>query len=274
MDKMKEIVEKLNLWAYQYYTLDEPSVSDAEYDKLYDELLKLEKETGVILPNSPTQRVGGEVLEKFEKHTHLKELYSLQKAQSFEELKEFHNRCTKLLNEYNSINNSKKTLEYYVEFKFDGLTINLTYDKGILVSASTRGNGVYGEEVFEQVKTIKSIPLEIDYKGLVEIQGEAIMPLSALTKFNETAEVPLKNARNAAAGAIRNLDPKKTASRNLDAFIYNVGFKSDEQFKTQEEMISFLKENKFKVNEYEKKCLNLKEIKDKITEIDVLRKKV
>lgn len=274
MDKMKEIVEKLNLWAYQYYTLDEPSVSDAEYDKLYDELLKLEKETGVILPNSPTQRVGGEVLEKFEKHTHLKELYSLQKAQSFEELKEFHNRCTKLLNEYNSINNSKKTLEYYVEFKFDGLTINLTYDKGILVSASTRGNGVYGEEVFEQVKTIKSIPLEIDYKGLVEIQGEAIMPLSALTKFNETAEVPLKNARNAAAGAIRNLDPKKTASRNLDAFIYNVGFKSDEQFKTQKEMISFLKENKFKVNEYEKKCLNLKEIKDKIREIDVLRKKV
>lgn len=274
MDKMKEIVEKLNLWAYQYYTLDEPSVSDAEYDKLYDELLKLEKETGVILPNSPTQRVGGEVLEKFEKHTHLKELYSLQKAQSFEELKEFHNRCTKLLNEYNSINNSKKTLEYYVEFKFDGLTINLTYDKGILVSASTRGNGVYGEEVFEQVKTIKSIPLEIDYKGLVEIQGEAIMPLSALAKYNDTAEVPLKNARNAAAGAIRNLDPKKTASRNLDAFIYNVGFKSDEQFKTQEEMISFLKGNKFKVNGYEKKCLNLKEIKDKIREIEILRKKV
>ncbi|WP_308577793.1 NAD-dependent DNA ligase LigA [uncultured Parvimonas sp.] len=274
MDNMKEIVEKLNLWAYQYYTLDEPIVSDAEYDKLYDELLKLEKETGIILPNSPTQRVGGEVLEKFEKHTHLKELYSLQKAQSFGELEDFHNRCVKLLNEYNSINNTNKTLEYYVEFKFDGLTINLTYDNGILISASTRGNGVYGEEVFEQVKTIKSIPLEIEYKGLVEIQGEAIMPLSALEKYNETAEVPLKNARNAAAGAIRNLDPRKTAKRNLDAFIYNVGFKSDEQFKTQEEMIAFLKENKFKVNEYEKKCLNINEIIEKINEIDVLRKKV
>ncbi|WP_455067507.1 NAD-dependent DNA ligase LigA [Parvimonas micra] len=274
MDKMKNIVEKLNLWAYQYYTLDEPTVSDAEYDKLYDELLKLEKETGIILPNSPTQRVGGEVLEKFEKHTHLKELYSLQKAQSFEELEEFHNRCTKLLNEYNSINNTNKTLEYFVEFKFDGLTINLTYNNGVLVSASTRGNGVYGEEVLEQVKTIKSIPLEIEYKGLVEIQGEAIMPLSALSKYNETAEVPLKNARNAAAGAIRNLDPKKTASRNLDAFIYNVGFKSDQQFKTQEEMISFLRQNKFKVNEYEKKCFNIQEIKDKINEIEVLRKKV
>ncbi|BFT66051.1 NAD-dependent DNA ligase LigA [Parvimonas parva] len=274
MDNMKEIVEKLNLWAYQYYTLDEPIVSDAEYDKLYDELLKLEKETGIILPNSPTQRVGGEVLEKFEKHTHLKELYSLQKAQSFGELEDFHNRCVKLLNEYNSINNTNKTLEYYVEFKFDGLTINLTYDNGILISASTRGNGVYGEEVFEQVKTIKSIPLEIEYKGLVEIQGEAIMPLSALEKYNETAEVPLKNARNAAAGAIRNLDPRKTAKRNLDAFIYNVGFKSDEQFKTQEDMIAFLKENKFKVNGYEKKCLNINEIKDKINEIDVLRKKV
>lgn len=274
MDKMKNIVEKLNLWAYQYYTLDEPTVSDAEYDKLYDELLKLEKETGIILPNSPTQRVGGEVLEKFEKHIHLKELYSLQKAQSFEELEEFHNRCTKLLNEYNSINNTNKTLEYFVEFKFDGLTINLTYNNGVLVSASTRGNGVYGEEVLEQVKTIKSIPLEIEYKGLVEIQGEAIMPLSALSKYNETAEVPLKNARNAAAGAIRNLDPKKTASRNLDAFIYNVGFKSDQQFKTQEEMISFLRQNKFKVNEYEKKCFNIQEIKDKINEIEVLRKKV
>ena len=274
MDKMKNIVEKLNLWAYQYYTLDEPTVSDAEYDKLYDELLKLEKETGIILPNSPTQRVGGEVLEKFEKHTHLKELYSLQKAQSFEELEEFHNRCTKLLNEYNSVNNTNKTLEYFVEFKFDGLTINLTYNNGILVSATTRGNGVYGEEVLEQVKTIKSIPLEIEYKGLVEIQGEAIMPLSALSKYNETAEVPLKNARNAAAGAIRNLDPKKTASRNLDAFIYNVGFKSDQQFKTQEEMISFLRQNKFKVNEYEKKCFNIQEIKDKINEIEVLRKKV
>ncbi len=274
MDKMKNIVEKLNLWAYQYYTLDDPIVSDAEYDKLYDELLKMEKETGIVLPNSPTQRVGGEVLEKFEKHTHLKELYSLQKAQSFEELEEFHNRCTKLLNEYNSINNTNKTLEYFVEFKFDGLTINLTYNNGVLVSASTRGNGVYGEEVFEQVKTIKSIPLEIEYKGLVEIQGEAIMPLSALSKYNETAEVPLKNARNAAAGAIRNLDPKKTASRNLDAFIYNVGFKSDYQFKTQEEMISFLRQNKFKVNEYEKKCSNIQEIKDKINEIEVLRKEV
>ena len=274
MDKMKNIVEKLNLWAYQYYTLDDPIVSDAEYDKLYDELLKMEKETGIVLPNSPTQRVGGEVLEKFEKHTHLKELYSLQKAQSFEELEEFHNRCTKLLNEYNSINNTNKTLEYFVEFKFDGLTINLTYNNGVLVSASTRGNGVYGEEVLEQVKTIKSIPLEIEYKGLVEIQGEAIMPLSALSKYNETAEVPLKNARNAAAGAIRNLDPKKTASRNLDAFIYNVGFKSDQQFKTQEEMISFLRQNKFKVNEYEKKCSNIQEIKDKINEIEVLRKEV
>ena len=219
MDKMKEIVEKLDeknefFNNYKEYkkevkeaevNQDEQKELEAYQKKLdaegYDELLKLEKETGVILPNSPTQRVGGEVLEKFEKHTHLRELYSLQKAQSFEELEDFHNRCLKLLNEYNSINNTKKTLEYYVEYKFDGLTINLTYDKGILISASTRGNGVYGEEVFEQVKTIKSIPLEIDYKGLVEIQGEAIMPLSALAKYNETAEVPLKNARNAAAGA-------------------------------------------------------------------------
>lgn len=274
MENMREIVDKLNLWAYHYYTLDEPLVSDAEYDKLYDELLKLEKKTGVVLDNSPTQRVGGDVLEKFEKHIHLQELYSLQKAQSIEELREFCRRCEKFLKEYNSLHNVNKKLEYYVEFKFDGLTINLTYDNGKLISASTRGNGIYGEEVFEQVKTIKSIPLEIDYNGLVEIQGEAIMPLSALKKYNELNEIPLKNARNAAAGAIRNLDPKKTAQRNLDAFIYNVGFKANAPFKTQEEMIDFLRKNKFKVNNYEKKCETLEQIIEKIQEIEKLRKEV
>lgn len=273
-DKIEIIVDKLNEWNYHYYTLDNPIVSDAEYDKLYDELLKLESETGIILPNSPTQRVGGEILQKFEKHTHLKELYSLQKAQSFEELEDFHNRCKKLLNEYNLKNGTDKKLEYFVEFKFDGLTVNLTYENGNLISASTRGNGQYGEEVFEQVKTIKSIPLKIDYEGLVEIQGEAIMPLSALENYNKTHDVPLKNARNAAAGAIRNLDPKKTADRNLDCFIYSVGFKSDENFKNQEEMIRFLRKNKFKVNEYEKKCITLNDVKDKIDEIESLRKKV
>lgn len=274
MDRMKEIVEKLNLWNYHYYTLDDPIVSDAEYDKLYDELLSLEKKTGIVLENSPTQRVGGEVLDKFKKHTHIKELYSLQKAQNFEELKEFFDRCKKLLDEYNFLNKTNKTLEYYVEFKFDGLTINLTYENGSLISASTRGNGVYGEEVLEQVKTIKSIPLKIPYKGLIEVQGEAIMPLSVLEKYNKTADIKLKNARNAAAGAIRNLDPKKTAQRNLDAYIYNVGFKDGENFKNQEEMIKFLKENKFKVNSYEKRCITLEDIENKIFEIKTLRKQV
>ena len=153
MERMRFLVDKLNLWAYHYYTLDEPLVTDAEYDKLYDELTKMERETGVVLEDSPTQRVGGEVLEKFEKHIHIKELYSLQKAQNVDELKDFHNRCSKMLREYNRLNNTEKKLEYYVEYKFDGLTINLTYDNGKLVSASTRGNGIYGEEVFEQIKT-------------------------------------------------------------------------------------------------------------------------
>lgn len=274
IEEMKEIVEKLNLWGYHYYTLDDPIVSDGEYDLLYDKLLSLEKETKIVLETSPTKRVGGEILEKFQKHTHLKELYSLQKAQSIEEIKEFHERLKKLLYEYNTLNKTDKTLKYYVEFKFDGLTINLTYDKGKLVSASTRGNGIYGEEVFEQVKTIKSIPFEIPYKGLIEVQGEAIMPLSELSKYNETADIKLKNARNAAAGAIRNLDPKKTAKRNLDAFFYNVGYKDGENFKTQEEMISFLKENKFKVNFYEKECKTIEEIEEKIKEIEILRKSV
>lgn len=274
IEQMKEMIEKLNLWGYYYYTLDNPIVSDGEYDELYDKLLKLEKESKIVLDNSPTKRVGGEILEKFQKHTHLKELYSLQKAQSIEEIKEFHERLKKLLDEYNILNSTNKKLKYYVEFKFDGLTINLTYDKGKLVSASTRGNGIYGEEVFEQVKTIKSIPLEIEYKGLIEVQGEAIMPLSELSKYNETADIKLKNARNAAAGAIRNLDPKKTAKRNLDAFFYNVGYKEKENFKTQEEMISFLKKNRFKVNFYEKECRTIEDIEEKIKEIEILRKDV
>lgn len=241
MNEMKVLVEKLNKYAYEYYVLDNPTVSDGEYDKLYDELVRLERETGVVLDNSPTKRVGGEPLSKFEKHQHLKPLYSLDKAVTTDELSAFLERVEKL---------TGVNPEYTVEFKYDGLTVCLTYENGKFVRATTRGNGVYGEDVTRQVLTIKTFPLTIDYKGVCEVQGEAVIKLSTLKKYNETAEVELKNARNAVAGAIRNLDPKETEKRKPEILFYNVNYLSDGEFKTQAEIFEFLKRNGFKVYDF------------------------
>lgn len=274
MDKRKrieELVEILNDLSYHYYTLDNPKVSDFEYDKLYDELLQLEKETNYILINSPTQRIGDKPIDKFEKHEHLSKLWSLDKAQSKEELINWDNRIRKLIDEYNSNNEEKlPNLEYVMEYKFDGLTINLTYNNGYLIQGATRGNGVYGEAILPQIKTIKSLPMDINFKGLVEIQGEGLMKLSTLEEYNKTNNEPLKNARNAAAGALRNLDPKVTAERKLTAFMYNVGYIENKNFNTHIEMIDFLKENRFPVNDYIKVFDN---IRDLIDEIDILNEK-
>lgn len=272
--RIQELVKQLNDWNYHYYTLDEPVVSDAEYDRLYDELKILEKETGIVLEDSPTQRVGGEVLDKFEKHVHINSLYSLDKAQNEQAIKNWMDRNQKLLRQYEAEHNTRLSeVEYFVELKFDGLTINLTYDEGRLVMAATRGNGVVGEDILPQVKTIGSIPMRINYPGLIEIQGEGVMPLSALAKYNEENEIPLKNARNAAAGALRNLDSKQTKKRNLTAYFYNVGYR-EEEFKTQEEIFSFLKENHLKVYPYGKLVKTFDELKEAIDEIQELRKEI
>ena len=154
---------------------------------------------------------------------------------------------------------------YTLEYKFDGLTINLTYDNGELVTAATRGNGEVGENVSEQIKTIKTVPLTVPYKGKFEAQGEGIIRLSVLEKYNKTAETPIKNARNGVAGAIRNLDPKVTAKRNLDAFIYNVGYIEGKTFETHTEMMAFLKENGFNTSEYFK---TYSDIEDVIAELE------
>lgn len=236
MNRMEEIVELLNKYAYEYYVLDNPTVTDADYDRLYDELLVLEAESGEILENSPTQRVGGTPLTAFQQYRHKFRLYSLDKAQSIEELAAFFQRV-------------KKEVSYLPEFtledKFDGLTLSLTYENGQLIRGATRGDGSVGEDVTAQIKTIKTIPLNIKHKGTIEIQGEGIMRFSALDKYNQSAQIPLKNARNAAAGAIRNLDPKETAKRNLDFFAYNVGYYDGISFSTQVEVREFLKKNKF-----------------------------
>src|SRR5699024_2837793 len=174
MDKLKTLTEKVNQLSYQYYTLDEPLVSDAEYDALFDELLELENQLGRRLPDSPTQRVGGEVLSHFEKLEHRVPLYSLDKAQNFETLEAWDERNKRILNQAGYT----KKLEYMVELKFDGLTLSLQYRDGYLVSAATRGNGRIGEEILSQVQTIQSVPLSIPEKREMIVQGEGIMPLS------------------------------------------------------------------------------------------------
>lgn len=243
MDRMHELVKLLNEYSYQYYTLDNPTVADVEYDRLYDELLALEKATGVVLDDSPTQRVGDKSLKKFNTVKHLGRLYSLDKCQTKEALSEWLDKLVKL--------NGNKMPLCSLEYKFDGLTINMLYKEGKLVRAATRGNGIEGEDVTEQVKTIRCVPLSIGYLGTVEVQGEGIMRLSELEKYNKKeGVVPLKNARNGVAGAIRNLDPKVTAERKLEVICYNVNYIEDREFASGKEMIDFLKENKFKISDY------------------------
>lgn len=269
--RINELIEKIEDLNYHYYTLDEPKLSDKEYDLLYDELVELEEKTGLVYDYSPTQRVGGELIDKFEKHTHLGRLWSLDKSQNEEELINWDSRVRRLINEYNLSNEDKlPEPEYIMEYKFDGLTVNLTYRDGYLVQGATRGNGTVGEGILAQIRTIKNIPFKINFKGTMEVQGEGVMPLSALEEYNQTALEPLKNARNAAAGALRNLDPKTTAERNLHIYAYNVGYIEGKEFESHKEILEFLKENRFPVFPYAKE---FHRIEDVIEEIEKKKEK-
>lgn len=262
MDRMHELVKQLNYYAYRYYVLDDPVVSDGEYDKLYDELVALEKQTGVVLSDSPTIRVGDKPLSKFNQVIHRGKLFSLDKCQSKEEMRAWLDKL--------SIDGKMPLCS--VEYKFDGLTINLTYENGVLTRAATRGNGEVGEEVTMQVRTIKSVPLSIPYKGVIEVQGEGIMTLSALAAYNARPDVvPLKNARNGVAGAIRNLDPKVTADRKLDMICYNVNYIEDRNFPDGKSMLAFLRENNFKLSTYCKYCSSPEEVMAALDEIESKR---
>lgn len=262
--RMRELVDTLNKYAYEYYVLDNPSVPDREYDKLYDELQILEGETGVREQDSPTRRVGGEPISSFTKHEHIHRLYSLDKCVTEDELSAFDERVRKVVSDPT----------YTVEYKFDGLTMCLTYENGLFVRATTRGNGIVGEDVTAQALTIKSFPLKIDRKDVMEIQGEAIIRLSVLEKYNATADEPLKNARNAAAGAIRNLDPKVTEKRRPEIIFYNVNYAENGGFDSQLEIFDFLKRNGFKTFDFLRVCKNLDEVKAAIDEIEVGRRSI
>ena len=262
--KMRELVDVLNRYAYEYYVLDAPSVEDAVYDKLYDQLKELERESGTVLFDSPTRRVGGEPVKAFARHTHIARLYSLDKAVTEDELDAFFARVSKV----------KEDAEYTVEYKFDGLTMCLTYEDGKFVRATTRGNGVEGEDVTAQVLTIKSYPLSIPYKGVLEAKGEAIIRLSVLEEYNRTAAEPLKNARNAAAGAVRNLDPAVTAARKPEILFYDVNYMSEGSLSSQTEAVKFLEEQGFKTFHHTKLCKTPQEVKDAIAQIDLSRKSI
>lgn len=265
MDRMRELCDILNRWAYEYYVLDDPSVSDREYDKLYDELRELERESGTVYPDSPTRRVGGEPIKAFGKHTHIARLYSLDKAVTDDELSAFFTRVRK----------ADPQAEFTVEYKFDGLTVCLTYENGAFVRATTRGNGTEGEDVTAQALTIRSFPMKISYTGTLEVRGEAVIRLSVLEEYNRAhPDEPLKNARNAAAGAIRNLDPKVTQSRRPEILFYDVNYMSSDMVPSQTAAMEFLRKEGFRTYPYFRVCRSYDEVKAAIDEIEIERKKI
>lgn len=264
IEKMKELIKEIEKHNYNYYVLDKPTISDKQYDDLYYALVDLEKETGMVLPYSPTQRVGDQVLEGFVKKRHEINLYSLNKVRDFEDLRQW----------VGDMQAQAKGTDFALEYKFDGLQIVLEYNDGIFVSATTRGNGTIGEDVSLQVKTIKSVPLKINFHGRLIVQGECMMTNKNFALYNKTATEKLKNPRNAAAGAVRNLDPKETAKRNLDYFCYSILLCEGEIFATQFQMHQFLEENGFQTGNYFKICKNADEIIENIKQVDKIKNKL
>ncbi len=264
--KIQELREKINYHNYLYYVLDSPEISDAEYDRLFDELVKLEKKyPELVTPDSPTQRIGAPPLAEFKTVRHALPMLSLNKATTEEELSDFHRRVLEL----SGLEESK--IEYTAEPKFDGLAIELVYEDGVLKQGSTRGDGYVGEDVTLNLKTIKTVPMRLLAKKstipkLLEVRGEVIMTKSELAKLNKEREKngePLfANPRNAAAGSVRQLDSKITASRHLTSFVYGTGRVQGKKLSTQFETIELLKDLGFHLSQDMKLCKNSEDIKD------------
>lgn len=261
---MKELVELLNRYAYEYYTKDAPSVSDSEYDQLYRELVELETaHPDEILPESPTHRVGGVVLKGFTKYQHQYPLYSLQDAFSREELEAFDQRVRK---EFPSIS-------YVCEFKIDGLSISLTYEKGVLVTGATRGDGSVGEDITENLKRVKDIPLVLPEPVNITVRGECYMPRASFDRVNqirqENGEPEFANPRNAAAGTLRQLDTKIVAKRNLATFLYQEVSPTDQS--SQEGVLEKLARLGFVVNQERVLAEDMEQIWDFIQKVAQFR---
>ena len=241
-ERMNELVELLNRYATEYYTSDNPSVSDSEYDRLYRELVELEKDhPDQVLPESPTHRVGGKILDGFEKYSHQYPLYSLQDAFSREELDAFDVRVRKELDD----------VTYICELKIDGLSISLTYEQGIFVTGATRGDGSIGENITENLKRVKDIPLSLPEKLDITVRGECYMPRASFDQVNqsrqENGEPEFANPRNAAAGTLRQLDTAVVAKRNLATFLYQEASPSTRD--SQEKVLKHLEQLGFVVNQ-------------------------
>lgn len=252
MDRMNEIIELLNKYAYEYYTLDKPSVEDAEYDRLMQELIRIESSHPEwVRLDSPTRKIGGEVISEFEKVTHRVPMMSLGNVFNEEEIRDFDEKVSKVFSNH----------EYVCELKIDGLAFNLEYKDGVFVRAATRGNGVVGEDITHNVKTIKSIPHVLKEKVDLDIRGEIYMSKKSFNKLNERqkekGENIFQNPRNAAAGSIRQLDSSVAASRGLDVFLYHY---PETPFKTHYETLMYMKKLGFVVNPNIRLCKNIDEV--------------
>ena len=259
-ERMKELVELLNRYATEYYTSDNPSVSDSEYDRLYRELVELEKaHPDQVLPESPTHRVGGKILDGFEKYSHQYPLYSLQDAFSREELDSFDARVRKELDD----------VTYICELKIDGLSISLTYEQGIFVAGATRGDGSIGENITENLKRVKDIPLSLPEKLDITVRGECYMPRASFNQVNlarqENGEPEFANPRNAAAGTLRQLDTAVVAKRNLATFLYQEASPSTRD--SQEKVLEHLEQLGFIVNSRRILAHSMDEVWDFIQEV-------
>ncbi len=276
--KAWELREQINYHNYLYYVLDSPEISDAEYDRLFDELVELEeKYPELVTPDSPTQRVGAPPLEEFKTVKHSVPMLSLNKATTEEELSDFHRRVMEL----SGID--EKKIEYTAEPKFDGLAIELVYKDGLLVQGSTRGDGYTGEDVTQNLKTVKTIPLKLLSKKmtlprLLEVRGEVILTKSEFERLNKNREKSgeqlFANPRNAAAGSVRQLDSEITASRHLTSFVYGTGRVEGKKFSTQFETIQYLKNLGFHLSQEMKLCKNIEEIKEYYNRILAKRDKL
>jgi DNA ligase (NAD+) len=254
--KAQELHELLNTYNYEYNVLDNPSVPDSEYDRLMLELIKLEEEFPELkTSDSPTQRVGGTVLEAFQKVVHKTPMLSLGNAFNEGDLRDFDRRVRQAVGD---------DVQYVVELKIDGLAVSLRYEKGLFVQGATRGDGTTGEDITENLKTIRSIPLRLKKELSFEVRGEAFMPRKSFEKLNELRlqleEEPFANPRNAAAGSIRQLDPKIAAKRNLDIFVYSIADLGGTGVEKHGEALDLLEEVGFKTNKERRKCENIDEV--------------
>ncbi len=272
--RINELRDKINYHNYRYYVLDSPEISDEEYDRLFQELKELENRfPELITPDSPTQRVGGEPLPEFKQIRHRVAMLSLDNVFNEEEAREFDARVKRMLK-------TDKEIEYVCEPKLDGLAVELIYENGKFVAGATRGDGTVGEDVTSNLKTIKSIPLilfskKINPPKLLEVRGEVIINKKDFEKLNkerEKAGEPLfANPRNAAAGSLRQLDPKITAQRPLDIFLYGMGYIEGIEFKSQWEFLDFLPHWGLKTNKLNRLCKNIEEVIDYYKEMVLKR---